>query len=247
MLVDNSGPSPTTKRTVEAFAGSYLPLPDNPGYGSAVNAGVKHLDATPDFVLVCNPDAVLEPDALQQLLEVAAEYADAASFGPCILESDGSVYPSARELPNITTGIGHALLGNLRPNNRWSQRYHNRTQTDEPRQAGWLSGACLLIRNSAFESVGGFDPSFFMYFEDVDLGYRFTQAGWVNLYVPSAVITHSGAHSTQAYKSSMEKAHHQSAAHFLDKRYPGIWRWPLRKMLRLGLRARYALRTQKTS
>ena len=64
------------------------------------------------------------------------------------------------------------------------------------RTAGWLSGSCLLLRRDAFDAVGGFDPGYFMYFEDVDLGDRLGDAGWHNVYVPAAVVSHVGGHAT---------------------------------------------------
>ncbi|MBC7724663.1 MAG: glycosyltransferase family 2 protein, partial [Burkholderiaceae bacterium] len=102
----------------------------------------------------------------------------------------------------------------------------------------WLSGACFLVRRSAFDSLGGFDPGFFMYFEDVDLGHRLGKAGFRNVYEPSATVTHSGAHSTTSDSGRMIEAHHASARRFLDKKYPGPALFPVRLALNIGLRLR---------
>jgi N-acetylglucosaminyl-diphospho-decaprenol L-rhamnosyltransferase len=104
-----------------------------------------------------------------------------------------------------------------------------------------LSGACVLVRKSAFDEIGGFDTGFFMYFEDVDLGYRLGKSGHRNVYEPAAVVTHTGAHSTNSDSGRMITAHHESARRFLNKKYSGPLLWPVRVVLRIGLQLRSAL------
>ncbi len=226
---------------VERLAGDagaqYLAIPSNPGYGGAVNRAVQALPASVEWVLVSNPDVALEPGALDAL--VAAGDADPriGAVGPAILNEDGSVYPSARRIPSIRNGIGHALFANVWPGNRWSRAYLDAPDAGgaAARDSGWLSGACLLVRRSAFDRVGGFDEGYFMYFEDVDLGFRMGRAGFRNRYEPAARVLHTGAHSTSGESAQMIDAHHRSAARFLGRRYPGA-RWlPVRAALYAGL------------
>ena len=215
----------------------------NLGYGRAVNFAVAQLDDSVGWILVANPDVVLQPDTLGRLLAVAAESPKVGALGPKLTDAAGAVYPSARELPALRTGIGHALLANRWPTNPWSRRYRgeNRTMTESFRETGWLSGALLLIRREAFEDIGGFDDAFFMYFEDVDLGRRLADSGWSSLYVTGATAIHTGAHSTRRAASAMNKAHHQSAYTYLARKYSAWWLWPLRVALRvaLGVRQRF--------
>lgn len=211
----------------------------NLGYGTAANVGVAALDT--EFVVVANPDIVWEPGALDVLVEAAGRHPDAGSFGPLIRTPEGEIYPSARALPSLGRGIGHALAGWWWPSNPWTASYRLEREAPRERSAGWLSGACLLLRRTAFQSVGGFDESYFMYFEDLDLGDRLTRAGWQNVYVPSAVVTHVGAHSTSKNAAAMAVEHHRSAWRYLSRRYTGL-RWlPLRIVLRAGLAARAVL------
>ncbi|MGV1034584.1 MAG: glycosyltransferase family 2 protein [Microbacteriaceae bacterium] len=212
--------------------------PDNPGYGGAINRLMRTVPSGEvDWLLVVNPDVVFEPDALERLV-AGADSSGVGSAGPRILDENRSVYPSARQVPSIGTGIGHALFGKAWPSNPWTARYLNRVSLDRPSAVGWLSGACVLVRTEAFASIGGFDESFFMYFEDVDLGYRLGLEGWENRYVPDAIVHHSGGHSTKTRSAQMRAAHHRSAEQFLKHRYPGplgaLIRWPLA----LGLRVR---------
>lgn len=211
----------------------------NLGYGRAANLGVPQ--APGEWVLVANPDVTFEPGALDTLLAAARRWPRAGSLGPAILSPDGSLYPSARSLPSLGRGIGHALCGWWWPANPWTAAYRRERGTPVEGPVGWLSGSCLLLRRAAFDAVAGFDPSYFMYFEDLDLCERIGRAGWQNVYVPTAVVAHEGAHATSRAPAAMLTAHHRSAYQYLSRRYRGP-RWlPLRLVLRAGLAARLAL------
>lgn len=216
-----------------------LKLSRNLGYGGAINAAIGTLPASINRILVSNPDVFLGPKSIDILNEVLDRNPRAAAVGPLVLNSDGSVYPSARALPSLRDGIGHALFVGIWPANPWTRHYRQEQESSNvERRAGWLSGSCLLIRRCAFEDVKGFDESFFMYFEDVDLGYRFAKAGWVNIYSPIAHVTHTGAHSTSSDPALMIKAHHRSTRLYLNRRYPARILAPLRLILRSGLMVR---------
>jgi N-acetylglucosaminyl-diphospho-decaprenol L-rhamnosyltransferase len=190
---------------------------------------------------VANPDLRWEPGALDTLLDAVERWPRAGVLGPEILTPDGELYPSARELPSLGRGIGHALCGWWWPSNPWTASYRRERGEPAERVAGWLSGSCLLVRREAFEAVGGFDPAYFMYFEDLDLCERIGRAGWQNVYVPTSVVIHEGAASTRSNPREMADAHHESAWRYLSRRYTGV-RWaPVRLVLRVGLTARAAL------
>jgi N-acetylglucosaminyl-diphospho-decaprenol L-rhamnosyltransferase len=92
-----------------------------------------------------------------------------------------------------------------------------------------------MIRGETFTSIDGFDEDYFMFVEDVDLCFRAKKNGWRSLFVPTAVLTHSGAHSTGPRMANMVKAHHQSMRRFLFRLYDGPLYWPIRQALRAGL------------
>ena len=224
------------------FGAQYYPLPTNVGYGSAINAAAKNLPESIEWILVVNPDVVLEPGSIDALVAAGSESEDVGSVGPLTLTSEGTVYASARAVPSLRTGVGHALFVNLWIDNPWTKAYRFDT-TAEPsrRDAGWLSGACVLVRRSDFDALGGFDEGYFMYFEDVDLGYRLGKLGKRNVYEPTAAVTHTGAHSTTADSERMIATHHASARRFLSRKYAGAWLWPVRVTLTIGLYLRSAL------
>ncbi|MDN4614418.1 glycosyltransferase family 2 protein [Leifsonia sp. F6_8S_P_1B] len=220
---------------VRAAGHRFVELDRNAGYGGGVRAAVEAASTAPDYILVANPDVVFAPGALDALVAAGEQEPGAGSLGPKILEADGRIYPSARRLPSLRTGVAHALFGRIWPGNPWTVKYRAERETETRRDAGWLSGACLLLRASAYRDVDGFDTGYFMYFEDVDLGDRLGRAGWRNVYVPEAVVTHTGAHSTSRARRAMEKAHHDSAYRYLSRRYSAWYFAPLRLAIQLGL------------
>jgi N-acetylglucosaminyl-diphospho-decaprenol L-rhamnosyltransferase len=237
VLVDNGTDDSESRRVAQAHGGRVVAPGANLGYGVAANLGAR--GAEQPWIVVVNPDIVWHPGSLDVLLDAAARLPRAGALGPALLNTDGTVYPSARELPSLTQGVGHALFGRIWPGNPWTRAYQRRQQqVGTERTAGWLSGACLLLRREAFEAVGGFDPSYFMFFEDLDLGERLGRAGWSNVYVPSAQVTHVGGTSWRERPATMISAHHASATRYLTGRYDRWFEWPVRVALRIGLKAR---------
>ena len=213
-----------------------LPTGGNVGYGAAVNAGLA--GAPGRYALVANPDVHFETAAVDELLAVAARWPRAATVGPAIRTPEGELYPSARDLPRLSTGAGHALLGWAWPGNPWTARYRREREAPRERTAGWLSGSCFLVDLEAFRAVGGFDPGYFMYFEDVDLAERLGRAGYLHVYAPGAVVVHEGGHATRREPHRMQRVHHTSALRYLSRQYPGPRHAPLRLALRAGLGGR---------
>ena len=222
----------------------FLPTGENLGYGGAANRGVAELGDDIGWVVIANPDIEWLPDSLDELLAAATRWPRGGAFGPLIKEPDGRTYPSARLLPSLGKGIGHGALGKVWPGNPWSVAYKQSDTDVRERAAGWLSGSCLLLRRAAFDSVDGFDPRYFMYFEDVDLGDRLGKAGWQNVYVPSAQVIHLGGHATQRASAKMLAAHHASAYQYLADRHRGPQWAPVLAAIKAGLALRLKLETR---
>lgn len=241
VLVDN-GTDPTIVDEVARDHGAeVLRTGENLGYGRAANLAAA--GAAEPWLVVANPDVVWHAGSLDELLAAADRHPRAGALGPAVLNVDGTVYPSARELPSLKQGVGHALLARTWPGNPWTRAYQARQESTGAgeRTAGWLSGSCLLLRREAFASVGGFDEHFFMFFEDVDLGERLGRAGWSNVHVPAAVVTHVGGTSWRERPATMVRAHHRSAALYLSRRYDRWYHAPLRVAIRVGLALRQAV------
>ena len=235
VVVENSPALPTTIPSLPELSITVTHRPDNPGYGTSANHGVSELRTAPDLIVICNPDIVWQPGTLEKMVAELESRPTVGIVGPRLLNNDGSTYPSARAFPGIRIGIGHALLGDLWKTNPWTTRYLGTQEGSEPRIVDWLSGACLMIRAETFTSMDGFDEGYFMFVEDVDLCFRAKKEGWRSLFVPNAVLTHSGAHSSGPRMAAMVKAHHQSMRKFLFRLYAGPVYWPIRQALRAGL------------
>lgn len=215
VVVDNS--SVDDSRRVAADAGvRWVETGANLGYGGAANRGVAELAGRRfAHLLICNADVELRPGAVAAL--VAALECDAAlgMVGPGLYNVDGSLYPSARTFPDLVVAMGHGLLGMVAPRNRFTRQY--RLLDWDHRQAArvdWVSGACFVVSRPAWESVGGFDPSYFMYLEDVDLCWRLHRAGWAVGYEPAAEVLHVQGVSTDRHPYRMLAAHHRSMWRF---------------------------------
>ena len=241
VMADNG----STDGSVEAEEGRLgvrlLRTGGNLGFGTGANRGAAVIDRAAEFLLIANPDVVLHPHSLDVLMDAAVRHPEAGVFGPAIITPDGTLYPSARRLPTIGLGAGHAVLGWVWPKNPWTRKYRAENSGVDERVAGWLSGSCLLLRRKAFEQIDGFDEHFFMYFEDVDLGLRLKRAGWDSVYVPGAVVTHIGGHAAERQGAAMVVEHHRSAYRYLAAQHPAAWQFPIRAGLRLALKARQVI------
>jgi N-acetylglucosaminyl-diphospho-decaprenol L-rhamnosyltransferase len=194
----------------------------NLGYGAGANRGVAATDA--EVVMVTNPDVELHRGAVQILVGAVVDDPAVAVVGPRIMEADGRRYPSARRFPSPLDALGHALLGRWRPANRYSARYRmDDLVPSGPLRVDWVSGACFAARREAWEELGGFDESYFMYAEDMDLCWRAGRAGWAVVHHPGAAVTHVHGVSTSAHPYAMVLAHHRSALRFAWRTSTG-WR-----------------------
>lgn len=237
LLVDNGSIDGAPEAVAAAGRARLLRAGSNLGYGAGMNRGVAA--TTGPWVLLANPDICWAPGALDALLAAATRWPAAGALGPAIRTPDGQLYPSARALPSLGRGVGHALLGWWWPANPWTAEYRRERGAPTEGPTGWLSGSCLVVRREAFDAVGGFDESYFMFMEDLDLCERLGAAGWQSVYVPAALVEHAGGHSWRRAPYRMLFHHHRNAYRYLARRYAGARHAPLRVVLAVGLAGRY--------
>jgi GT2 family glycosyltransferase len=161
----------------------------------AANANLGAANTEHELVLVANPDAVPEPGAVTILRDFMASHPRAGAAGPRMLYGDGTWQASRRSFPTVgATLVRRTPLRLLFPPLRWQRRHYLLDERpDEPAQTDTMLGAFIMLRREMLDAIGGWDPGFRMYCEDIDLNYRAARAGWERWYVPAAVVRHEYA------------------------------------------------------
>jgi N-acetylglucosaminyl-diphospho-decaprenol L-rhamnosyltransferase len=164
-----------------------LPLAANVNAGAAATTG--------QYVLAANPDAVPEHGAVAALVAFADAHPRCGIAGPEMRWADGSWQPSRRRFPTVRgTLVRRTPLRLLRhPYEHQREHYGLDERSTEPAPSDWMLGAFLLMRREMLDELGGWDPGFRHYCEDIDFCYRAMRAGWERWYVPHAVVTHEYA------------------------------------------------------
>lgn len=211
----------------------------NLGYGAGANRGSAVVGA--ELLLVSNADVTLEPGAVKSLVAAIDVDPRRAVVGPRIEDPAGIVYPSPRRFPSVADAMGHGFVGLVAPGNRFSRRYRMLDwERATAAEADWVSGSCFVVRRRAWEELGGFDESYFMFAEDVDLCWRAWKAGWKVAFEPGARVVHVRGASTELAPYRMILAHHRSLFTFARRTLTG-WRRVLVPAVAVGLTARAVL------
>jgi N-acetylglucosaminyl-diphospho-decaprenol L-rhamnosyltransferase len=180
----------------------------NLGYGAGANQAVA--GCSQEYILLLNADTMLQPGTLSTLSTYLDDHPHAAVVGPRLLDVDGTLQPSCYPFPTpldtlLANSPGATWVGRLiRCYVPILRNFDLRTWPHTfARVVPYVKGAALAIRREAFEVVGGFDTSFFMYFEDADLCYRLTAAGWQVHFTPETTVVHVGRASTSQHRAEM--------------------------------------------
>jgi N-acetylglucosaminyl-diphospho-decaprenol L-rhamnosyltransferase len=190
IVVDNASPDASGRVARDhAIGATVIESRENRGFGGGCNLGAAA--GSSPFLFFLNPDARIAPGSTELLVRQLQHADGIAAIGPALADPAGAYRAaSAGYEPSLKSVLGHfLLLGRLPGLSRWF-RPLQLAQGSRQRGPDWVSGAALLIRRSAFEEVGGFDSSIFMYMEDVDLCRRLRERGWSIGYEPGVVALH---------------------------------------------------------
>ena len=194
----------------------------NVGFGLACNQGIAIARAIgSEHILFLNPDARLAPDALAALRNALETSPRHAIAGPDLRFPDGRPQPSRRRFPNLATLLVESTPlqwrgGGIDGSSGWPliepiiRRYQCADLADVSGTVDWISGACLLIRVTALAAVGGFDPAFFLYFEETDLAHRLRESGWTCTYTPEARVFHHRSQSADQNIGARDRHYYAS-------------------------------------
>lgn len=242
VVVADNGSTDGSEDSARAAGAVWRPTGGNLGYGRAANLGAADPSLTGcPGILICNPDTEVRPGAVAALRAALDEEPDLGVVGPRLCNPDGSLYPSARTFPRLADAVGHGMFGLIAPGNRWTRRYRLLDWDHAGRaRVDWVSGAFFLARREAWDAVGGFDPAYFMYMEDVDLCWRMGRAGWGVAYEPAAEVVHVQGVSADLHPYRMLAAHHRSLWLFARRTSTGRRRYAL-PVVAFGLVGRFVV------
>ncbi len=215
IIVDNAS---AKKIPIEIFKKKIRMITNevNVGFGAAVNQAAKI--AKGEYLLIVNPDVLFHKDTIRKMIETLEQNKKIGIIGPKYLDGNGEVIPSVSGIPSFPGMIAcFSLIDKFFPKNSFSKKYWMRDiDNSKLQKVPAIGGACLLVRKSVFDKIGGFDERFFMYFEEADLCQRIAKAGYSVVYLPQAVITHLvGRSSTD--KALVQKRFEKSRFIYVQK------------------------------
>lgn len=198
-VVDNASVDGSVKMLKEKFPEvKLIANSENVGFAKANNQAIEV--ATGEYVLLLNPDTVIETDTFSKVVSFMDVNCDAGGLGVKMVDGKGNFLPeSKRGLPTPSVAFYKIFgLSKLFPHSPRFSRYHlGHLDKDQTHKVEVLSGAFMLIRKIVLDKIGLLDEQFFMYGEDIDLSYRITSAGYSNYYFPETRIIHYKGESTK--------------------------------------------------
>jgi N-acetylglucosaminyl-diphospho-decaprenol L-rhamnosyltransferase len=239
-VVDNASGDGTSEMVRHEFPEvSLIVAPRNVGFATASNVAIQTGNAP--YVLCLNPDTRMTPGALDRLLDLMDEHPEVGISG-CRLELENGTFDWAakRSFPTPLSALGHFTGLGLRHDSGILAAYRAPDVVSGPVDA--VNGAFMLIRRAALEQVGLFDEGYWMYMEDLDLCYRFAQAGWVTWYEPSVTLIHVKAGSSGPVRSpKLNYAFHYGMFRFYRQHYAATRRRFVSAAVYIGIAVKLAM------
>jgi N-acetylglucosaminyl-diphospho-decaprenol L-rhamnosyltransferase len=216
-LVDNGSSDGTIGAAQQTYPHwRIISLPDNPGYGAALNRAFAAAPAK--YYLALNSDVLIDALALRALCTYLDGHPSCGLAAPALIYPDGRPQPTAKRIQTLPFAIGEVLeFHALMSRNRWVRRfYYQDHDLSKAQDVESVSGAVLLIKGEAYHRIGGFDEGFRLYFEETDLCIRLHRAGYDVAVVPEAQAVHvHGASTSQTTMRRVE--YYVSYVRFLHK------------------------------
>ncbi len=246
IVIDNNSGDDSIPYLRTRFSGNdnirFICNSDNVGFARANNQAINI--ARGEYTLILNPDTIITREVITTALELMANAPDCGAIGTKMLDGDGVFLPeSKRGFPTPWRSFCKIFaLSKLFPNSKIFGKYHLKyLSADAKHRIDTLSGAFMFIRTPLLQHCGGFDESFFMYGEDIDLSYQLTQSGYNNYYIPTPIIHYKGE-STKKDSFRYVKVFYQAMLIFFHKHYPNYSRiYAIFIYLAIGIRAATAI------
>ncbi len=200
ILVDNASTDGSAEMVKSRFPQARLiESKENLGFAQGNNLAVPL--CVGEYVLLLNPDTVVKPNALQDLIDFLDVTPDAGAAGSRLLNPDESLQPSCHPRPQLGRELWRLMhFDSIKPYGRYDMTSWDMSKN---REVDVLMGASLMVRKSILDQIGFLDGDYFMYSEEVDLCFRLQKAGWKLYYVPSSKVIHLGGQSSKQVAMDM--------------------------------------------
>ena len=195
---------------------------ENTGFARGCNQGASI--SSGQYLLFLNPDTLIPENCFKDCIQFMESHQDAGALGVRMVDGSGRfLKESKRAFPSPVISLYKLTgLARLFPRSKRFAKYHlGHLQEDKNHEVDVLAGAFLMIRKKVFEQVGGFDETFFMYGEDVDISYRIQQSGHKNYYYSGTSIVHFKGESTRKGSMNYVRMFYNAMSIFVRKHYGG--------------------------
>jgi O-antigen biosynthesis protein len=223
IVVDNNSVDGSVPMVREKFPWvKVIANKENTGFSRANNQAI--LQSEGEYVLLLNPDTVVEEDTFTKCIDFMDQHEDAGGLGVYMVDGKGQFLPeSKRSMPTPAVAFYKIFgLSSLFPGSKRFGRYHlGYLDKHKTHEVEVLSGAFMMLRRAALDKTGLLDETFFMYGEDIDLSYRITQSGYKNYYYPGTRIIHYKGESTKKSSINYVFVFYQAMIIFARKHFSG--------------------------
>jgi GT2 family glycosyltransferase len=216
----------------------------NLGFSAGCNVGLNETNA--DNVLFLNPDCVVTPGSIVQLLSYMQAHEHVGMVGGLLVDSNGVEQAGCRRLVPTPWRTLVRVTGLTSLFNRWPHVFedfdlHKQPLPMEPIEVEAISGACMLVKREAIERVGSWDEGYFLHCEDLDWCMRFRQKGWKIALVPTVEIVHALGACSKTRPIFVEWHKHKGMARFYNKFFKQKYAYPVMLLMMLGIGCRFLL------
>lgn len=220
-MVDNNSMDYSVEMVLEKFPKvKVIANKENTGFSVANNQAIR--ESKGEYVLLLNPDTVVEEDTFEKCIAFMDARPNAGGLGVKMIDGKGNFLPeSKRALPTAKVAFFKAFgLSALFPKSKTFAQYHlGYLDENETHKVDILAGAFMLMRKQVLDEVGLLDETFFMYGEDIDLSYRIIKAGYDNYYFPETQIIHYKGESTKKGSLNYVKVFYEAMLIFARKHF----------------------------
>jgi len=192
-----------------------MELGSNRGFGAANNAAAKI--SSGEWLMFLNSDTEIRPHALDRMVDFFQQHPQVGIAAPNVVYPDGRFQLAAGALPGLMQEFRDRRIHQRLNAGDEALRMRLREQYRRPRQVGWVTGGCLMIRRNLFTRLNGFDEEMFMYFEDKDLCKRALDLHWQVMTVPDAEIIHVLGGSSAGAGGRLRAVYRQSQRRYYQK------------------------------